>query len=92
MKNENVQLEPGDLSLITSINNKLKQHITVLGEIRYQVIDTNQRLSELEKSEKNLTTTINGIIEEQTKVLEVFREKYGEGVLNLETGTIAKSL
>ena len=70
-----------ELQQIQQVRKQMVETASALGEVSYQEILVN-----LEK--ERLTEIVKTLRESERKLLDEFGKKYGDGVINLETGEI----
>lgn len=70
-----------ELQQIQQVRRQVVEVASALGEISYQEV-----LINLEK--QKLTEVVKNLREAERKLLEEFGKKYGDGIVNLETGEI----
>ena len=77
----NPTLSAEELQQVQEMRKQLLEIISALGELSYQ-----ETVISLEK--QKLTELVKNIREKERVILEEFGKKYGDGVINLETGEI----
>lgn len=77
----NLTLTQEELQEIQQVRKQMVETASALGEVSYQEI-----LINLEK--ERITGTIKILRDSERKLLDEFGKKYGDGVINLETGEI----
>lgn len=80
----NPVLAQEELQQIQQVRRQMVETASALGEIGYQEV-----LINLEK--QRLTEVVRGLREAERKLLDEFGKKYGDGIINLETGEIQSS-
>jgi len=73
------KLTPEEIQQINSIQNKNKETVFKFGQIEVSIIQLN-------KAKENLSKEMEENINEEKRLAEQFRQKYGDGNINLETG------
>ena len=81
---EKTVLSQEELTNLTELQKQQNDFVLQLGQIEYQI-------STLEKFKRYLKENIENFENEQAKMGDQLKEKYGEGTINLESGEFIKS-
>ncbi len=74
-----VKLSPEEMQQINTIQNKNREIMFKFGQIEMSII-------QLQRAKSDLTSELDKSIEDEKRLAEEFRTKYGSGDINLETG------
>lgn len=78
-----IQLSPEEVSSIKELQNNEKNLILQFGQLEY-------RIQNLELQKEQLIENISLLKQTEIRVANELQEKYGDGTINLETGTFTK--
>lgn len=80
---EEKQLSPEEVSQLKEIQSTQESLVTTFGSIEYQ-------LQSLELQKEQVIEQLETLKQTEIKIGKVLNEKYGDGTINLETGTFIK--
>tara|TARA_R100000008_G_C3586463_1_gene172794 strand:+ start:1005 stop:1316 length:312 start_codon:yes stop_codon:yes gene_type:complete len=83
---EPVKFEKEEMEQIAAFQNQYVQHQNSLGQIAVQRIQTEQRMGELDAMEDEVRQAFEKTQQDEAAFVKVVNEKYGQGVLNPQTG------
>ena len=81
-----VKFEQEEMDQIAAFQNQYVQHQNSLGQIAVQRIQTEQRLGELDAMEDEVKQAFEKTQQDEAAFVKVVNDKYGQGVLNPQTG------
>lgn len=85
---EQKQLSPEELEFITKTKAESSNLVMELGQIKIERLTIQQRINELNETEQKLETQFNSIIAREKDFTKKLFEKYGDAVIDIESGTI----
>tara|TARA_R110000803_G_scaffold31500_3_gene70234 strand:- start:291 stop:539 length:249 start_codon:yes stop_codon:yes gene_type:complete len=80
---EKIVLPQEEIKRITDFKDKQNELLINLGQVEFQI-------QELELQKIKFRNIIKELQEENVKIAQDFEKKYGDGVLNIETGEFIK--
>lgn len=80
---EEKQLSPEEVSQLKEIQSTQESLVTTFGSIEYQ-------LQSLELQKEQVIEQLETLKQTEIEIGKVLNEKYGDGTINLETGTFIK--
>jgi hypothetical protein len=80
---EKIVLPQEEINRIKDFRNKQSDLLLNLGQVEFQI-------QELELQKINFRNQIKELQDENGKIAQDFEKKYGDGVLNIETGEFVK--
>jgi tmRNA-binding protein len=84
---EEIKFTEEELEKVATLQNKYQNSIFQLGELQIRKASLEGELEALKSVESNLKDEYLSIQKDETALLQSFTEKYGEGSLNIKTGT-----
>ena len=82
-----VKLEEKELKEVKQIREENSRMMVDFGRVKVELIMLRAKLTEMEKIEDDLTAKFKGNQTKENKISEKFKKKYGDGTINLESGT-----
>lgn len=86
---EQKQLTPEELANVTTLANSLTEIASKFGQIKIEKLNLITQMTAIEEYEKDLDKQYFELKEKEYTLSKELSEKYGDGTLNLETGTIS---
>lgn len=86
---ETKQLTQEELSSVKELSIKLSEITSKFGQIKVEKLNLLAQITALDELEKSLDTEYFELKEKEYNLSKELSDKYGDGVLNLETGTIS---
>jgi len=86
---EQKQLTPEELANVTTLANSLTEIASKFGQIKIEKLNLITQLNAVDQLEQDLDKQYLELKEKEYTLSKELSEKYGEGTLNLETGTIS---
>lgn len=83
---EQIKFSQEELNQISTIQTDYQSLGIQLIQIKLELENTKTYLEELQKQEKDLTTTIIETSQKEKNFAQALQEKYGKGSIDLETG------
>lgn len=83
------QLTPEELSQAKDLNQRYARVYSELGQIETRLNQNEEEHSALLEEKKNLLSDHKTVTQEEIRLASVLTEKYGVGMLDLETGVIS---
>ncbi len=84
------QITQEELTEIKELQSEFAQHMTELGTIELQLSDIQKALEEGNQKKKELFSNITLLRSKEQKIATELNEKYGTGVIDINTGTITE--
>lgn len=81
-------LSQEELAKANDLSDRYSRLVSEMGQNQIKQQEIKARLSELIKEETHIFSDYNTILTEEQALGQVLTEKYGEGVIDLQTGTI----
>jgi adenylate kinase len=89
--NNEIKLTEEEIKKIKIIKEELENKIVEFGNLKFEKIAIQQEWNKLNEIEKKLELEYEQTQKNQEIFAKQLREKYGEGVINLESGTFTKN-
>ena len=86
---EQKQLTSEELANVTTLANSLTEIASKFGQIKIEKLNLITQLNAVDQLEQDLDKQYLELKEKEYTLSKELSEKYGEGTLNLETGTIS---
>lgn len=86
---EQKQLTQEELANVTTLANNLTEIASKFGQIKIEKLNLITQLNAVDELERSLDKQYLELKEKEYILSKELSEKYGEGTLNLETGTIS---
>ena len=86
---EQKQLTQEELANVTTLANNLTEIASKFGQIKIEKLNLITQLNAVDELERSLDKQYLELKEKEYTLSKELSEKYGEGTLNLETGTIS---
>lgn len=86
---EQKQLTPEELANVTALANNLTEIASKFGQIKIEKLNLITQLNAVDELERDLDKQYLELKDKEYILSKELSEKYGEGTLNLETGTIS---
>ena len=86
---EQKQLTQEELANVTTLANSLTEIASKFGQIKIEKLNLITQLNAVDQLEQDLDKQYLELKEKEYTLSKELSEKYGEGTLNLETGTIS---
>jgi len=83
----NGQLTEDEIGAVRNIRNRSTEITLKLGQLRLEQIRVQSRLAQVNNSETELIEEYGRLVQQEQDTFSSISEKYGQGELNLETGT-----
>jgi oligoribonuclease NrnB/cAMP/cGMP phosphodiesterase (DHH superfamily) len=82
------QLTPEELQQIKDLQSKYNQSIFELGASEAQILAFQQGIEKLQEAKKGLLSDLTTIEQKEAELVKSLQEKYGQGNIDIETGSI----
>ena len=86
---EQKQLTAEELNSVKDLANQLTEITSKFGQVKIEKLHLLTQITAIEEYEKDLDKTYLELREKEYTLSKELSEKYGDGTLNLETGTIS---
>jgi uncharacterized protein (DUF3084 family) len=80
---EKIKLTPEELSKLQEINNQIQDTVSSLGQIETQ-------MSLMQKNKESLLASFSQIQQDQDQLATELTQKYGDGIIDLNSGEFTK--
>lgn len=91
MSTEKIAFEQNDIEQVTELQTKYSMTTAQIGQIEVELHLQKRRLNELEKTRGLLFATYTELQLAEEQLVKTLNEKYGDGVLDLDSGTFNPS-
>ena len=81
------KLEQVDIDSIVELRQKYAENTNSLGLITTDEYAINQQLDQLKAEKEKMFSSLNELREQEIKLMDSLKEKYGDGQINIEDGT-----
>ena len=81
------KLEQVDIDSIVELRQKYAENTNSLGLITTDEYAINQQLKQLTAEKEKMFSSLNELREQEIKLMDSLKEKYGDGQINIEEGT-----
>jgi uncharacterized coiled-coil DUF342 family protein len=81
------KLEQIDIDSIVELRQKYAENTNSLGLITTDEYAINQQLDQLKAEKEKMFSSLNELREQEIKLMDSLKEKYGDGQINIEDGT-----
>lgn len=81
------KLEQVDIDSIVELRQKYAENTNALGLITTDEYAINQQLKQLTAEKEKMFSSLNELREQEIKLMDSLKEKYGDGQINIEDGT-----
>ncbi len=81
------KLEQVDIDSIVELRQKYAENTNALGLITTDEYAINQQLDQLKAEKEKMFSSLNELREQEIKLMDSLKEKYGDGQINIEDGT-----
>lgn len=81
------KLEQVDIDSIVELRQKYAENTNALGLITTDEYAINQQLKQLTAEKEKMFSLLNELREQEIKLMDSLKEKYGDGQINIEDGT-----
>ena len=81
------KLEQIDIDSIVELRQKYAENTNALGLITTDEYAINQQLDQLKAEKEKMFSSLNELREQEIKLMDSLKEKYGDGQINIEDGT-----
>jgi len=81
------KLEQVDIDSIVELRQKYAENTNALGLITTDEYAINQQLKQLTAEKEKMFSSLNELREQEIKLMDSLKEKYGDGQINIEEGT-----
>jgi c-di-AMP phosphodiesterase-like protein len=81
------KLEQTDIDSIIELRKKYAENTNSLGLITTDEYAINQQLEQLKSEKERLFSVLNELRDNEMKLMDSLKEKYGDGQINIEDGT-----
>lgn len=81
------KLEQVDIDSIVELRQKYAENTNSLGLITTDEYAINQQLKQLTAEKEKMFSSLNELREQEIKLMDSLKEKYGDGQINIEDGT-----
>lgn len=81
------KLEQVDINSIVELRQKYAENTNALGLITTDEYAINQQLDQLKAEKEKMFSSLNELREQEIKLMDSLKEKYGDGQINIEDGT-----
>jgi len=86
-KERTKKLEQVDIDSIVELRQKYAENTNSLGLITTDEYAINQQLKQLTAEKEKMFSSLNELREQEIKLMDSLKEKYGDGQINIEEGT-----
>lgn len=76
-----------EVQQVRSLQGKYSEVVAQMGYARVERLKTKSRLEEIEKRELDLETAYKELNSQELQLIDSLQNKYGEGVLDIQSGT-----
>ena len=84
---ETKKIDKVDMDSIQTVRNKFNEVSMNIGFVSVDEYNATQQLNEIEKVKKQLFSSLDELKDEEQKLFDQLKEKYGDGQINIEQGT-----
>ena len=88
---EQTSLTQEELNFLKQAKEEGQQIVATFGQIQIERLNLNMRIAELDKLQAETEAKFKDIIDREQKFTKSLFEKYGDSVIDVETGTISKN-
>jgi hypothetical protein len=88
---EQTTLTQEELDFLKKAKEEGQQIIASFGQIQIERINLNMRIAELDKVQAETEARFKDVLEREQKFTQSLFEKYGDAMIDIETGTISKN-
>ena len=81
------KLEQVDIDSIVELRQKYAENTNSLGLLTTDEYAINQQLDQLKAEKEKMFSSLNELREQEIKLMDSLKEKYGDGQINIEDGT-----
>jgi chromosome segregation ATPase len=82
------QLTPEELQSIKDLQTRYDQTVFELGSLEAQLIVFETQIDKLKEDKRGLVSDLNSLGKKESELIKSLQEKYGEGIVNPETGEV----
>jgi len=88
---EQTTLTQEELDFLKKAKQEGQEIIASFGQIQIERINLNMRIAELDKVQAETEARFKDVLEREQKFTQTLFEKYGDAMIDVETGTISKN-
>lgn len=90
-KKQEVLISSEEIQIVKDLQSKYATATAQIGQVEVELHLLKKRLTQVEEMRSNLLTTYENLQNEEKTLVETMNEKYGDGVLDLESGKFIPS-
>ena len=88
---EQTTLTQEELDFLKNAKEEGQQIVASFGQIQIERINLNMRIAELDKLQAETEAKFKDVLAREQKFTQSLFEKYGDAIVDIETGTISKN-